>query len=161
MKKLQIAVVLGAVALAGCADDGGTILYKGEVDTEALADGVIVSLEGNIGQVEVPFETAMPDVEDIEIQDALDSRVSLVVVNPDTGASADLTDGVLVETPAGPGEYAWEIAEDRMSALIVFYNETPSGMNLTVGETYSAQLSIATNDYVTRLSAMTFQASVQ
>lgn len=164
MKTLRILLVAVPVALAGCSDDDLELPLKGVVDTDSLSAGATVQLQGSLGTVSVPFTSSrpIPDVPDADFEDEMDGAVSLVVSNPATGTTVDLAAGELVASaPSGAGEFTWAIASDRASATITFYNQTGSGLNLDEGSTYTAQLSIATNDYVQRVTPMTFDVSVE
>lgn len=162
MKTLRIFCLMGAVAMIGCGDDGDDTLDKGEVDEAALNGGVTVTLAGPQGTVTVPFSEPVPDISDDDFQDEMEGAVSLLVTSNSSGASADLMAGSVVGgSPMAAGEYTWELNDDRDAALMTFFNQTPGGLTLTVGNGYTAQLAVTTNDYVQRVSAISFQVAVQ
>jgi len=158
MKTFRVLLVTGVMALSACTDDGGVSPRKAIVDTGALSAGVTVTIDGNLGSVSVPFTTAVPEgVSVAEFEDELDGAISLLITSSVTGMSADIVSGSLVDTtPAIAGEFTWEMAPDRLSVTLTFFNETSTGLSLHAGSTYVAQLSISTNEYVQRLSAMSF-----
>ena len=162
MKNLRIVFLMGAVASIGCGDDGGSLVTKGEVDEAALTAGVVVSLAGAQGTVTVPFSEPVPDADDSDFEDEMSGAVSLLVTSNASGASADLMAGTIASgSPMAPGEYTWDLNGARDSAQMTFFNETPGGLTLKVGNQYTAQLAVTTNDYVQRVSAISFQVQVQ
>jgi hypothetical protein len=163
MTTLRVLFLMGLVASIGCGDDDGTsTLQKGEVDESMLTSGVVVSLASGQGSVVVPFSTPVPDVPDDDFEDEMSGAVSLLVSSNASGASADLMAGTLVSgPPSGPGEYNWSLNGDRDRATMTFFNQTPAGLTLKPGNTYTAQLAVTTNDYVDRVSAISFQVTVQ
>ncbi len=147
--------------LGACGDEpalveGATRIAEGE-----LTDGVTVRLEGALGTVGLPFVDPVPEVDDLVFQEELEGAVGLFVVSELSGAAADLGAGTVVDgTPAAAGEYSWTLDEERTEVTLTFFNESPGGLTLNIGQPYSAQLSITANAYVERLSAISFPVAV-
>lgn len=164
MKILRATMLLGfgVTLLTACGDDDGAVsIRKGVVDEAALSTGVTVTVSGQTGAVLVPFMEPVPSVNDDDLQEQLEGAVSLNVTSSVSGATINLAAGSLVGgNPAGPGEWSWELNDDRDEATLTFFNETPGGLTLSPGNPYSATLSLATNAYIERLSAFTMQVSV-
>lgn len=163
MKAYRIAAI-ASLAFIACADDYDDTQIKGTVDVAALSAGATVLLQAGVGVVDVPFDPSnpIPEVPRADLEDELSGAVSLVVTNPETGVTADLATGELVtSTPSGPGEYTWAVSDDRTTARLTFFNETTRGFAMQSGDNLAAQLSIATNDYIQRVSPMTFDVAVQ
>jgi hypothetical protein len=59
-----------------------------------------------------------------------------------------------------PGAFDWEIDPTRTAVTLTFVNETPGGLVLVPGNVYTVQVAVTTNDYVERLSAISFTAAV-
>lgn len=148
--------------LAACAYDlGPNALRKGEVDEAAMLAGVEVALDGSIGTVSVPFSTPAPDVPQADFEDELADAAALRVVSSQSGAAAMLMTGESIDDgPAAVGEFSWAVNDERDAAVFTFYNEMTGGMRLRAGDAYTAQFSIATNDYVKSIGAMAFEVSV-
>jgi hypothetical protein len=162
MKTLRFLFLTGAVASFGCGDDGGDDITKGEVDEAALNNGVMVSIQGAQGTVTVPFSEPVPDVADDDFEMEMSGAVSLLVTSNQSGAMADLASGTIADgAPMRAGEYGWTLNDDRTEATMTFFNETQGGLTLKPGNGYTAQLAVTTNDYVQRVSAISFQVSVQ
>jgi len=150
------------MVLIGCTVDDPATLRKASVAADMLEAGVTVSIQGSVGSVSVPFTEEIPDVSASDFQDELDGAVSLLVTSTVSGASADIVSGTLVDgMPAAAGEFSFEIAADRMSVTMSFFNETSSGLTLKAGNTYSAQLSISINEYVNRQPALEFDVTAE
>lgn len=163
MKTLRLCLLTGVVLGIGCGDDGGVVTtQKAEVDEAALTDGILVNIQGDLGEVIVPFLEPVPDVPDDDFEDEMVDSVALVVTSPRSLASADLMAGTVVEdAPTGPGQFTWTLNGDRDAAQLIFFNETPGGLTLEPGLDYVVQLQVSTNDYVEKLPAITFDANVQ
>jgi hypothetical protein len=163
MKKFPICCFLGALAAIGCNGDQSTTTAKGEVDVAALEDdGVSVAMSGDVAAITVPFVDPVPMASDTAIAEELSSAVSLVVSSVESGASADLADGTMVEgEPSAPGEFAWELDEHRSELTISFYNETTTGLTLKSDARYEAMLEISENAFVVEVPATTFDIDVQ
>jgi hypothetical protein len=162
MKTHDVALLSLAFALGGCAQDIGTeSMRKGEVDVAGFTTQAQVAVDGAIGSVVVPFSTPLPNVPTDEFIDAMDGAVTMRVVSNASGAAADLMVGQAVDVdPTGPGQFSWSMSSDRTQATFVFYNETEGGMSLSPGATYTVQFSITANDYVERVSSMSFEITV-
>jgi hypothetical protein len=167
MKILRATLLLGLAfgatpLLSACGDDGGVVsLRKGVVDEGALSTGVTVTVSGQTGSVLVPFMEPVPSVDEDALEEELQGAVSLGVVSAASGAATDLAAGTLVSgSPAGPGQWSWQLNDDRDEATLTFFNQTPGGLTLTPGNPYSATLSLTTNAYIERLSAFTMQVTV-
>lgn len=146
------------MTLAACGYDVDS-LGKGEVDEFALATGVEVVLDGRLARVTVPFAAPVPDVPEQEFHDEMQGMVSLRLIDARTGAAADVMVGEIVDgDPTAVGEVACTLSEDRREATFAFHNA--GGVTLEPGQRYAAQFSIATNDYVARVPAMTFDVVV-
>jgi hypothetical protein len=164
MKRIAILTLSSSLLVPGCTGDGGggSSDAKAVVDADALQDGVTVLLSGDLGNVEVAFSTPVPEVDDAQLQAELDGAVSLLVINDDSGVSADLVSGTpLGGEPAGPGEYTWTLSSMRDTAILTFYNETDSGSVLRVDGAYTGTMQIATNAYVESVTALAFPVDVQ
>lgn len=162
-------VSLGALGMAGCADDTPAMgLRKGEVDRDALESGVTVTVASTqVGSVAVPFITPVPNPGGDtggggdELEDELSDAVSFVVMSNASGTNANLTSGIIVDgTPAGAGQWRWQLNDDRDRADITFYNATVNGLTLSPGNAYTATLSITTNEYVASEPSFTFPVTV-
>lgn len=163
-------VLVLAASLVACADDelrpcDG--LRKGRIDRPTLEAGVTVTVADDLGIVLVPFLVPVPfplagdtgGEEDMEAE--LGDAVSLVATSPNTGASADLMLGAVVEAlPQAPGEWAWELDDARLEATLTFFNATTSGLSLTAGIVYDAALTIATNTYIEEEGSFSFPVMV-
>ncbi len=150
-----------ALGLGACGDDavpveGDTRIAEGE-----LTEGVVVRIQGALATVTLPFVDPVPEVDDDEFEDELQGSVALFVASELSGAAADLAAGTLVDgTPAAPGEFAWELDEERLEATLTFFNESPGGLTLSIGQPYRAQLTVTPNAYVATLSAISFPVAV-
>jgi hypothetical protein len=153
-----LTLVIAAALAGGCGEGDDTQIRKGEVDHDMLDAGVTVTIAtDNTGSVDVPLSVPAPNVPDADIESALGAAVGLVVTSDETGASADITSGMLVSgSPSSPGEYAWALNDTRDTATLTFYNESPGGLTLKTDRTYTAQFAIGTNDYIEDMPAMTF-----
>lgn len=155
---------LSLLAAAACSDDGDSSGAKGVVDEDALdADGVTVTLNGDIGTVDVPFIAPVPNKADMmELSDSLDDAASLTVRSDVTGTTANLSDGTWVEgDPSGPGEFNWELNDSRDMLTFTFYNETTAGTTLKTDRTYTGTMQIATNPYVENVASTAVAVEVQ
>lgn len=123
---------------------------KGEVDVVALGGGLEVTLSGDVGTVVVPFAVAVPEGPSAtQLSGALESAASLSLRSDATGVTANLADGELIDgAPSSPGEFSWTLDTERTALELRFFNETPAGTTLKVGNAYTANFSIAANDYV-------------
>jgi hypothetical protein len=151
--------------VAACnGDDVQQAERKGIVDEEALEAGVVVTLRGDLGEVEVPFAVPVPasaDTTDAETAQQVAGAVSLVVANRNSGVTADLADGTLVEeTPTAAGQWSFVLNEERDLATLTFFNESPLGDALRTSGEYDAYLSIAENDYVEAVPSIGYAVSV-
>ena len=163
MNKFHLCCFLGALAAIGCAGDDTTTISKGEVDVATLEDeGVMVAMAGDVASITVPFVDPVPMASASAVESEMSDATSLVVSSVASGSSADLSDGTLVEgEPKEPGEYAWELDEERSEMTLTFYNETASGLTLKTGSSYRATLSISENDFVVEVPAMTFDIAFE
>ena len=66
----------------------------------------------------------------------------------------------LPHTPAGAGQWRWQLDDDRDTAEITFYNATVNGLTLQVGDAYTAMLSISTNDHLETEPSFSFPVTV-
>ena len=156
--------VMAALGLVGCGEGAVSpqiSLVKAEVDLTSLASGVVVTIAGDLGTVTLPFETAVPAVDDARLQTELQAVVSLTVSSPRTGVSASITDGVIVQTPSAPLEFSWSLSAARTAATLTFFNRTDDGASLQPGQDYTAVLSITENLYIQSLATTSFTATVQ
>lgn len=162
MKKFPFLMLCGALALGACTDDdGSTSIRKGAVNEDTLASGMDVSVNGSLGTIVVPFAVAVPSVPTADLQDELDGAVSLAVVSAQSGATADLTSGTMVDgEPTAAGEFSWALNDARSEVTLTFYNQTSGGLSLTPGNGYTAQFSVSTNDFVQRVPAVSFDVRV-
>jgi hypothetical protein len=111
---------------------------------------VEVVLDGSVGVVRVPFSTPAPDVPEDEFHDEMQDAVALRVVCPRSGAAADLA----------AAEGVWSLSDERDTATFTFDHDALGELVLVPGDAYAAWLSVATNDYVTRVGAMALDVSV-
>jgi len=150
--------MIGLLSMA-CGDDES--VNKGIVDEDALRDGVPVTLSGNLGTVQVMFESPVPDVPEDDFEMAMDAAVSLRVRSTTTSNTADLADGTLVQSmPTQAGQFTWGLNSDGTIATLTFYNQTGGGLTLKAGLTYIAELQVVANDYVESVPPSTFNAMV-
>lgn len=162
------ALAVLALGLVGCADDTPAMgLRKGEIDRDLLEDGVSVTVASNqIGAVSVPFITPVPTPGGDtggggELEDELSDAVTFVVMSDASGTNVNLTSGTIVDqTPSGAGQWRWELNGDRDRADITFFNATVNGLTLKVGNSYTATLSITTNEYIASEPSFTFPVTV-
>ncbi len=160
MKKLSAFVLGGAFLVAGCPGDDPAGISKGQVDTGTLTDGVVVTLSGNTGKVEVPMAVPVPETNDSALEAELRAACALVISSNVTGSTLDISVGSLVESnPAAPGEYAWSINSDRDIITMTFFNQSPGGLTLKTDRTYNVSMSIDTNRYIATVPNMMFTAS--
>jgi len=156
------ALVLASLAMA-CGDDKveGACSRKGEIDRSALDSGATVTLSGELGEVELLFLVPIPNHgDDDDLQAELASAVSFIVTSNESGATAELSSEMIVEsTPAASGEWSWELDDDRNVATITFFNGA-GGPTLDPSDTYEAALSIATNEYIEAEDWFTFTITV-
>ncbi len=163
MNKFHVCCFLGALAAIGCGGDesstGGT---KSEVDVDMLEEeGVVAEMTEEVAAIGVPLATPFPVADKQEIEDVMMEAATLVVSNEESGASADLSDGTPVDgEPSAPGEFSWELDEERTTLTIEFYNETASGMSIDKGTEYVATLSIAENKFTDEVPATSFTVTV-
>lgn len=145
---LTAGLLAGSVMFTGCADDG-EIEEKASIDEAALASGIMVTIVDNQGSVIVPFTEPLPDAPLDEITQALAGTVGLTVQSG-AGTTATLNaDGELVQTaPSKAGQYMWELADDRASVRLIFFNQTAGGLSLTAGGAYTALIQVVDNDFV-------------
>lgn len=154
--------------LAACSDDPVELVddRKGEIDRPALESGVTVTLSGDVGTVTLPFIVDVPEVgADTDggnpLEDELAGAVSLVITSNNSGATADLAAGILIEdSPSSAGEWSWTLNGDRDEATMTFFNASVSGLTLKPSVTYDAALSIATNEYIVDEDAFSFTVTV-
>jgi hypothetical protein len=161
MKKFSVCGFLGALAATGCGGDETESMGKGTVDVASLEDeGVQAAVEADVAAIGVPMSAPFPAGSKAEIEDEMLGAASLVVSSP-TGTSADLADGIVVDgEPSAPGEFNWELDDDRTTLTISFYNETVNGMSMKPGTEYTATLQIAENEFTGEVPATTFTVTV-
>ena len=162
MKKFHVCCFLGALAAVGCGGDDTSSVAKSEVDVEMLEDeGVVAEVTEEVAAIGFPLSKPFPEADRQAIEDEMLGAASLVVSNQDSGASADLADGVPVTgEPKAPGEFTWELDEDRVTLTITFFNETSTGMSIDPGKEYIATLAIAANAFTDEVPATTFTVTV-
>src|SRR5690606_8290641 len=90
------ATLAGLLATAACGDDAPES-NKGEIDVNTLQLGVTVTLAGNLASASVPLIVPLPNADMEAVEAALNTAVSLVVSNNESGASADFSTGVPVD----------------------------------------------------------------
>jgi hypothetical protein len=160
-----ILLLASSPAVVGCGDDDveDICARKGEIDRSALEPGVTATVAADIGTVELLFLVPVPDHgNDADLEAELSSAVSLVVTSDETGATADLFSGTIVDSsPAAPGEWTWELDGDRNVATLTFFNAVQGGTALDVSATYDAALSIAFNEYIQEEPIFTFTVTVE
>jgi hypothetical protein len=165
MQFTGILLLAASPVVVACNDDHveDVCARKGEIDRSALEPGVTATVVDDIGTVELLFLVPVPDHgDDAELQAELSSAVSLVVTSDETGATADLISGTIVDSvPAAPGEWAWELDGDRNVATLTFFNAAAGGTALDVSATYGAALSIAFNEYIEEEPLFAFTVAVE
>lgn len=147
--------------VAACVDLGGD---RAEINEGALVAGVVVTLtEGDTrGRVTVPLLQPLPDADMMTITFELFAAVGLIVSSDATGSSADFGAATIAMAMlANPGEYTWDVDDDRCEVTLRFVNETPFGFTLQPGGAYTVQVSVAPNDYVETLPAISFSATIE
>ena len=162
MNKTSAIVLSLLVSTAACPEESEVDVSAAQVDVAKLRDGVTVTLSGKTGKVTVPLSRSLPEAPKNEVESELSAAVNLVVSST-SGESVTLkSDGKLVTgTPAAPGEFAWSINGDRDEVTLTFYNEAKAGQSLKAGSSYTASLTVGTNDLVERLGATTFPVTVK
>ena len=143
-----------------CVDLGSA---QGEVDTGALAAGIVVTLtDGDTrGELTIPFLQPLPNASPLDISMEMLGSVSALVSADESGSSADLGAGTLVMAMlANPGEYSWAVDDTGCEVTMRFVNQTPGGLTLTPGTSYTATFSVAPNDYVEAISATSMPVTV-
>jgi hypothetical protein len=163
MNKFHVCCFLGALAAIGCGgDETSSSGTKSEVDVAALEDeGVVAEMTEEVAAIGVPLATPFPEADKDEIEDVMMEAASLVVSSDESGATANLSDGTPVDgEPSAPGEFSWELDEERTTLTINFFNETASGMSIDKGAEYTAVLSIAENKFTDELPATSFTVTV-
>lgn len=163
-------LILGALVLSssGCPDDSPAAVppEKGRIDRTALEGGITIVIAEDLGTVVVPFENEVPEPADdtggdTSFQDEMAGAVSLVVTSNQSGTTANLASGTIVEgTPAAPGEWSWVLNDARDEATMTFFNATGDGLTLKSNVTYQAMLSVAGNGYVESEDAFSFDVAI-
>lgn len=155
-KHLLPFTVLAIVACSGDStptdDDKVAIEDPAEVldpDGDGVAEGAV---EGDVATMS--FELAEPlreisfrvaATEDAAMLDVIDA-LSLVVSSPRSGASVSLSEGKLVSgRPAAAGEWSVDLADDRMSFEVSWYNATLGGLTMKPGQSYDVMYSLGDN----------------
>lgn len=158
--------LIGLVLVAPGCDVPASVCAKGQIDRATISAGMVATISDGVGEVYVPFQVAVPPVAgdtggDAELEAELATAVSLVVSSKYTGATADLTSGTIVESnPSAPGEWSWELDDDRDLATMTFFATAPGGLTLKPDVEYDALLSIAPNEYIEPEEAFAFTVSV-
>jgi hypothetical protein len=162
------AVLILGLSAVSCGDDAvSQPPRKGEIDRAALEAGVVVTIDGDLGTVTLPFSVAVPAIGgdtgggDDQLQSELEGAVSLVVTSSSSGATADLASGSIVEqAPASTGEWNWVLTDDRETANMTFFNSAAGGLTLKSSVSYDAVLSVATNEYIESDDSIAFGVTV-
>ena len=148
--------VLALVACSGDSTDTGEDKVDVEDPAEVLdpdgdgmaegsVDGVVAAVSFELAEPlpELPFRVAATD--DAAMLDVIDA-LSLVVSSPRSGASVSLSEGKLVAgPPAAAGEWSVELAEDRKSFEVSWYNATVGGLTMKAGQDYDVMYSLGDN----------------
>jgi hypothetical protein len=164
MKSIRRVLLATSIFAVACSGSATEVSEKAEVDRTILEEeGITVVVSGSLANTDVPLANPVPtSVSDEEFEAEMREAISFVIVSVSTGASADLSDATVVEgEPAAPGEVNWSFNEARDAVTVQFYNESASGMSLTAGGDYTAQLSIASNPYISMLPAVGFDLTVE
>jgi hypothetical protein len=117
----------------------------GDGAAEGSVDGMVAAVSFELAEPlpEIPFRVAATD--DAAMLDVIDA-LSLVVSSPRSGVSVSLAEGTLVAgTPMAAGQWSVELAEDRMSFELSWYNGTTSGLTMKAGEDYDVMYSLGDN----------------
>lgn len=127
-------------------DDPAEVLDPdGDGTAEATVEGQVATVSFELAEPlpEMPFRlSATVDAAMLDVIDAL----SLVVSSPRSGTSVSLAEGELVEgPPAGPGQWSVELADDRMSFEVSWFNGTAGGLTMKSGESYDVLFSLGDN----------------
>jgi len=144
------ALLVPAIAAMGCSliTDFDTAAGKFSLDAN-LDDTVTVTLSSaGTGSIALTMlDEELPDADDATLLGLIDDGTITLTVSDTTGTEKDLADGVRVEgTPAGEGEYALALSEDRMTLTITFYNDI-AGASLVPGGAYTAAIQVLENDH--------------
>jgi hypothetical protein len=171
-KHTLLFAALAAVACSADSADTG----EGKVDVEDPAevldpdgDGAAEgSVAGEVAAVsfelaeplpEIPFRVSATD--DAAMLDVI-GAFSLVVSSPRSGTSVSLAEGTLVAgAPMGPGEWSVELADDRMSFEVSWFNGTTSGLTMKAGEDYEVLYSLADNCCMASFSDTTVKLRIE
>jgi len=133
------------VAKVEVEDPAALLDPDGDGEAEATIEGEVATLTFELGEPLPEVEFRIDGTEDGAVLDIVDA-LSLVVSSPRSGVSASLADGEFVaERPTGPGEWSVELADDRMSFAVSWFNETRSGLTMKSGESYDVVFSVGTN----------------
>lgn len=157
-------LVLALVA-SGC-DIPPEICAKGQIDRSMITAGMFATVSDGVGEVLLPFQVAVPPVQgdsggDDELEAEVAPAVTLVVSSMTTGATADLTSGTIVDSnPAAPGEWTWDLDDDRDLATMTFFTTAPGGLTLKPDVEYDAMLSVAPNAYIATEAPFAFTVLV-
>lgn len=159
---IRVASTITLAAVVNCSDPKEVFPpEKGKVDHVALQNGVTVTLADELGSLSVPFIIPVDYDDEEDFRDALTSAVTLVVTSSTTGVTADLVSGILVdEAPDDEGEWNFVFVDGGSEADLTFFNRTTDDLTLKVDAPYEALLSIAENDYIVALPAISVPITV-
>ena len=136
-------------------DEDGDGAAQGAVE----ADVAVMTFELGEPLPEVSFR--IDGTEDGAVLDVV-AALSFVVSSPRSGVTATLEDGELVAGPPdAPGEWSVDLADDRMSFTVSWYNETRSGLTMKAGEVYDAVFSLDENCCIDSFPATSLEFKVK
>ncbi|MBL8943740.1 MAG: hypothetical protein JNK45_11350 [Myxococcales bacterium] len=156
MKKHTLLITAFLGACSGDTTESGVAKVAVDEPTELLdADGdgaAKGTVDGDVAELTFELGEPLPEIafrvdgtEDAAVLDVVDA-LSFVVSSPRSGVTATLEDGELVAGPPdAAGEWSVELADDRMSFTVSWYNETRSGLTMKSGETYDTVFSLDDN----------------
>ena len=156
-KNTLLFTVLAVVACSGDSTDTGdddkvavedpaeVLDPDGDGAAEGSVDGEVAAVSFELAEPipELPFRVSATD--DAAMLDIIDA-LSIVVSSPRSGTSVSLSEGKLVSgMPAAAGEWSVELADDRMSFEISWFNGTIGGLSMQPGQDYDVLYSLGDN----------------
>jgi len=153
---LVVCMALGALSLGGCSfvtEFDETLMDEGVYSlNENLPEAISVLLRSD-GRAEVALTLAEPLPDDVDVtvvRELLDTAIVSLVLANETGVTADLVDGELMDSADAvttAGQWAVGIDGDRQAVTVTFWNETADGSMLRVDGSYTATIGVTPNAY--------------
>jgi hypothetical protein len=129
----------------------------GEVQATVEEKVAVMALELAEPLPEISGPRSSDDPALLDIVDAMFVTVS----SPRSLASVSLEDGIYVtETPDEPGEWTATLSDDRMTIGLKWFNETPSGLTMTPGQSYDVVFELGDNCCITAVPPTTRKFSL-